>query len=215
MGAKKDLIILNENNDGKTLQTLEFQLGPEGDSDFSMVRAIYQKSPVRRVFESPLVHHKGSIRTHTSIEATLLSQYGLTRPRRETTTILSGRFFVVPLDSHLIGYWVLHPSLQRNIMIVLKVRNPRNRRINMELAKITSKGQVTIPVDIRKKYGLTEGSKVLFLEEGNRVYLMNSTMMALAELQQSFAGAAAEAGLTCEEDVIQMMKDYRERSQKK
>ena len=85
----------------------------------------------------------------------------------------------------------------------------------MELAKITSKGQVTIPVDIRNKYGLTEGSKVLFLEEGDRVYLMNSTMMALAELQQSFAGAAAEAGLTCEEDVIQMMKEYRERSQKK
>ena len=85
----------------------------------------------------------------------------------------------------------------------------------MELAKITSKGQVTIPVDIRKKYGLTEGSKVLFLEEGDRVYLINSTMMALAELQQAFAGAAAEASLTCEEDVIQMMKEYRERSQKK
>ena len=54
---------------------------------------------------------------------------------------------------------------------------------------------------------LTEGSKVLFLEEGDRVYLINSTMMALAELQQTFAGAAAEAGLTCEEDVIQMIKD--------
>ena len=44
---------------------------------------------------------------------------------------------------------------------------------------------------------------------------MNSTMMALAELQRSFAGAAAEAGLTCEEDVNQRMKKYRERSQKK
>lgn len=85
----------------------------------------------------------------------------------------------------------------------------------MELARITSKGQVTIPVDIRRKYGLTEGSKVLFLEDGDRVYMMNSTMMALAELQQAFAGAAQEAGLTCEEDVIQMMKDYRERSQQK
>ena len=85
----------------------------------------------------------------------------------------------------------------------------------MKLAKITSKGQVTTPVDIRKKYGLTEGSKVLFLEEGDRVYLMNSTMMALAELQQSFAGAAAEAGFACEEDVIQMMKEYRKRGQKK
>ena len=79
----------------------------------------------------------------------------------------------------------------------------------MELAKITSKGQVTIPIDIRKKYGLTEGSKVLFIEEGDRVYMINSTMMALAELQQALAGVAAEVGLTSEDDVIQMMKDYR------
>lgn len=35
----------------------------------------------------------------------------------------------------------------------------------MELAKVTSKGQITIPIDIRKKLGITEGSKVLFIEE--------------------------------------------------
>ncbi|NCC62263.1 MAG: AbrB/MazE/SpoVT family DNA-binding domain-containing protein, partial [Verrucomicrobiae bacterium] len=32
----------------------------------------------------------------------------------------------------------------------------------MELAKITSKGQITIPVDIRRKLGVKEGDKVLF-----------------------------------------------------
>ena len=35
----------------------------------------------------------------------------------------------------------------------------------MELAKVTSKGQVTIPVEIRKKLGIREGDKILFIEE--------------------------------------------------
>ncbi len=34
----------------------------------------------------------------------------------------------------------------------------------MEPAKVNSKGQITIPIDIRKRYGLQEGSKILFLE---------------------------------------------------
>ena len=33
----------------------------------------------------------------------------------------------------------------------------------MELAKVTSKGQVTIPVEIRKKLGIKNGDKVLFI----------------------------------------------------
>ncbi|MBR5508946.1 MAG: AbrB/MazE/SpoVT family DNA-binding domain-containing protein, partial [Lachnospiraceae bacterium] len=36
----------------------------------------------------------------------------------------------------------------------------------MELAKVTSKGQITIPIEIRRKLGLKEGDKVLFIEEG-------------------------------------------------
>ena len=35
----------------------------------------------------------------------------------------------------------------------------------MELAKVTSKGQVTIPIDIRRKLGVKEGDKILFMEE--------------------------------------------------
>ena len=33
----------------------------------------------------------------------------------------------------------------------------------MELAKVTSKGQVTIPIEIRKKLGIKNGDKVLFI----------------------------------------------------
>ena len=80
----------------------------------------------------------------------------------------------------------------------------------MEIAKITSKGQVTIPIDIRRRYGLQEGNKVLFIEEGDRVYMVNSTLNALREAQQAFEGAAEEAGLSNEDDVIKMMKEFRE-----
>jgi len=33
------------------------------------------------------------------------------------------------------------------------------------MAKVSSKGQVTIPVEIRKKLGLKAGDKVIFLEK--------------------------------------------------
>lgn len=79
----------------------------------------------------------------------------------------------------------------------------------MEIAKITSKGQVTIPIDIRRRYGLQEGNKVVFVEEGDKVYLLNSTLNALREAQKAFEGSAEEAGLFCEEDVIEMMKEFR------
>ena len=45
----------------------------------------------------------------------------------------------------------------------------------MEMAKITSKGQITIPVEIRRKLGLREGEKVLFFERDGGFLLTNET----------------------------------------
>lgn len=56
----------------------------------------------------------------------------------------------------------------------------------MELAKVTSKGQVTIPIDIRKKLGIKNGDKVLFVEEAGRIYMLNASMDALREAQNAF-----------------------------
>lgn len=80
----------------------------------------------------------------------------------------------------------------------------------MELAKVTSKGQITIPIEIRRKLGIKEGSKVLFLEEAGRIYLENSSMEALREAQQAFVGEAERMGLKTEEDVVAMIKELRE-----
>ena len=41
----------------------------------------------------------------------------------------------------------------------------------METAVITSKGQVVIPVKIRRRYGMKNGSKVAFIEQGDKVII--------------------------------------------
>lgn len=82
----------------------------------------------------------------------------------------------------------------------------------MELAKVTSKGQVTIPVEIRRKLGIKNGDKVLFIEESGRVYMMNSSMDALREAQRAFAGEAERVGIKDDDDVMAMIKELREGS---
>ena len=43
----------------------------------------------------------------------------------------------------------------------------------MEMAKVTSKGQITIPVSIRKRLGIKEGDKILFLDTADGVMMVN------------------------------------------
>ena len=82
----------------------------------------------------------------------------------------------------------------------------------MELAKVTSKGQVTIPVEIRKKLGIKNGDKILFIEEAGKIYMINSSMDALHEAQKAFAGEADRLGLKNDDDVMTMIKELRKES---
>ena len=43
----------------------------------------------------------------------------------------------------------------------------------MEMAKVTSKGQITIPVSIRKRLGINEGDKLLFIDSPQGVVMVN------------------------------------------
>ncbi|MBD5523556.1 MAG: AbrB/MazE/SpoVT family DNA-binding domain-containing protein [Lachnospiraceae bacterium] len=79
----------------------------------------------------------------------------------------------------------------------------------MELAKVTSKGQVTIPVAIRKMLGIREGDKLLFVEEGKKVVLMNASTDALLKAQEAFDGVAEELGIKNEQDVVNLVKEIR------
>lgn len=53
----------------------------------------------------------------------------------------------------------------------------------MELARMTSKGQLTIPVSIRRKIGLDTGDQVLFYEKDGKIIITASTPASLAEAQ--------------------------------
>ena len=82
----------------------------------------------------------------------------------------------------------------------------------MELAKVTSKGQITIPIEIRKKLGVKNGDKILFMEESGKIYIINSSMDALREAQKAFAGEADRLGLKNDDDVMEMIKELRKES---
>lgn len=85
----------------------------------------------------------------------------------------------------------------------------------MELAKITTKGQITIPIRIRKKLNIKDGDKVVFIEENGRVIIENSTKMALREVQNAFEGEAERVGLETEEDVVDLIKQFRKQKLEK
>ena len=79
----------------------------------------------------------------------------------------------------------------------------------MELAKITMRGQITIPVQIRKRLGVKDGDKVIFIEENGRIIMENAAMIALKNAQDSFVGEAERLGLKTEQDVVALVKEVR------
>jgi len=79
----------------------------------------------------------------------------------------------------------------------------------MELAKITTRGQITIPLEIRRKLGVKDGDKVVFFEQDGRIIMENSVMLALKDAQDAFRGEAERLGLKTEEDVVAMVKEVR------
>lgn len=79
----------------------------------------------------------------------------------------------------------------------------------MELAKITSKGQITLPINIRRALSLKDGDKVAFVEVNGQYVLANPTMLAIRQLQAAFTGFADENGLKNESDVVAMVKEIR------
>ena len=85
----------------------------------------------------------------------------------------------------------------------------------MELAKITTRGQITIPFGIRKKLGVKDGDKVVFLEENGRIVMENSVMVTLKDVQNAFQGEAERIGLKDEQDVVAMIKEVKQEKKKK
>jgi AbrB family looped-hinge helix DNA binding protein len=79
----------------------------------------------------------------------------------------------------------------------------------MDLAKVMSKGQVTIPINVRKKLNLKEGDKLIFIEKDGNIVIANSAMVALQQVQNAFEGEAERLGLKTEQDVVDLVDEIR------
>lgn len=76
-------------------------------------------------------------------------------------------------------------------------------------AKVMSKGQVTIPKNVREALGIDVGDRVTFIVDGNDIRIMNSAVYALKRLQKQMKGEAAKAGFTTEDDIAEWITKSR------
>lgn len=75
----------------------------------------------------------------------------------------------------------------------------------MNLARVSSNGQITVPVEIRRKLNIKEGDKIIFLENANgEIILQNSSKIAIREAQ-----AALKDINVSEEDILKDVMELR------
>ena len=79
----------------------------------------------------------------------------------------------------------------------------------IDSAKVMAKGQVTIPKDVRKTLGVSNGDRISFIVEGNTVRIVNSAVYAMQMLQQEMAGEAQKAGLVNDDDIVNLVAEMR------
>ena len=79
----------------------------------------------------------------------------------------------------------------------------------IENAKVMSKGQVTIPKDIRTVLGLDQGSRVTFIVRDGNVQMVNSAVYAMKMLQAEMSEEAEKANIHSAEDVNALVKSIR------
>lgn len=68
-------------------------------------------------------------------------------------------------------------------------------------ARVMTKGQITIPKNVREVLGVESGDRVTFIVDGNNIRVVNSAVYALMRLQEQMKGQAEKAGFFSEEDV--------------
>ena len=76
-------------------------------------------------------------------------------------------------------------------------------------ARVMSKGQVTIPKNVREVLGIDPGDRVTFIVDGNNVKVVNSAVYALTKFQEKMNGEAKKAGLISEDDVAEWITTSR------
>ncbi len=80
----------------------------------------------------------------------------------------------------------------------------------IEMGRISSRGQIAIPADIRERLGLKEGTKILFFTEEDTLLMKKVTEQSFAQITRPLKLAAKQAGMK-EKDIPDMMQRFRKR----
>ena len=76
-------------------------------------------------------------------------------------------------------------------------------------AKVMSKGQITLPKEIRMQLGVDTGDRVTLICDGDQVVMMNAAVYAMKMLQNGMLGEAERSGLTTEGSVNELVYEIR------
>jgi len=76
-------------------------------------------------------------------------------------------------------------------------------------AKVMSKGQITIPKEIRSLLKVAEGDRVTFVCEGDYAIVMNANIYAMRMLQKEMSGEWERAGIHNEDDIMELCREVR------
>lgn len=82
-------------------------------------------------------------------------------------------------------------------------------RIIVDSAKVMSKGQITLPKDIREALQLNSGDRVTLVYENGQVVMMNSAVYAMQMLNSGMKGEAEKSGLDSEKDINKLINEIR------
>jgi AbrB family looped-hinge helix DNA binding protein len=72
--------------------------------------------------------------------------------------------------------------------------------MDLEFATVKAKGQVVIPVEIRRKFKIDQGTRVAFLEEKGRLFIQPVTDEFIEGMKGILAGRGLPARIEREPD---------------
>lgn len=89
------------------------------------------------------------------------------------------------------------------------MREEEDSMQTIESIVIMQDGKLTVPAEIREKFSLSDGCKVMFIADGKDIRIVNPAIYAMQEAQKTMADAAEEAGLYTEDDIVALVKEVR------
>lgn len=82
--------------------------------------------------------------------------------------------------------------------------------MNMNLAKLSANGQITVPIEVREILKLKSGDKILFIQnESGEIVIHNASTQAIIKAQKAFKGEAEKVGIYSDDDVQKLVDEIR------